>query len=84
VPQYYRYTYTIGGGSGVQDVKTDPMGDVEISNGCDFLKDHSTSTDDTGQYISMNVSLVIEDREGTLSSKASKDVKVYTNGYCGY
>jgi hypothetical protein len=85
VPLYYRYNYTIGGGSGVNDVKSDAMGDVEISTGCDFLKDHGTSTDDNGdKYLSMVASLVIEDREGTLSSKTSHDVRVYTNGFCGY
>ena len=32
----------------------------------------------------MDTTLVIEDREGTLSSKNTKTVRIYVNGYCGY
>jgi hypothetical protein len=82
VPLYYNYTYSISGGSSVLDVKTDPMGDVE-TGGCNFLQSHSTNTDDSGdKYFNMDITLQIQDREGTLSSKSNRSVKVYTNGFC--
>jgi len=81
--RFYIWTYSIGG-SNVTDGKTDPVGDLEVSTGCDFFKERSTSDDNGEKYIGMEVSLVLEDRESTRSSPTRKNVRVYVNGYCGY
>ena len=81
---FYRWTYSIGSTTN-SDVKTDSMADVEIKDHCDFFKDKSTATDSNGdKYLNMDIGLVIEDREGTLSSKTTKTVRVYVNSFCGY
>jgi hypothetical protein len=83
-PRFFRWTYAIGGSTN-SDVTVDPMADVEIKSGCDFFKDKSTSTDGNGdRYMNMDVTLQVEDREGTLSTKTTKTVKVYPNGFCGF
>jgi len=85
VPQSYLYTYTIGGGSGVQDGKSSATGDVDIPNACNFFAGRSTATDENGDaYFNMDVTLQITDREGTTSPKVTKTVRVYVNGKCGY
>jgi hypothetical protein len=81
--RFYIWTYSIGG-SNFTDGKTDPVGDLEVSSGCDFFKERSTSDDNGEKYISMEVSLVLEDRESTRSSRQSRNVRVYVAGYCGY
>ena len=68
----------------VTDGKTDRVGDVDVSSGCDFFKDHSTNDDGSDRYLNVDVSLQIEDREGTRSSVTKKTVRFYTSGYCGY
>ena len=60
------------------------MGDLEVSSGCDFFKERSTSDDNGEKYINMEVSLVLEDREMTRSSPTRKTIRVYVAGYCGY
>jgi hypothetical protein len=80
-PRFYIFTYTIGSTT-VTDAKTDKVGDVEISSGCDFFKDRSLNDDNGDKYINVDVGLVIEDREGTRSSKTTKTVRFYTNGFC--
>jgi hypothetical protein len=83
VPRLYVYTYQIGS-STVTDGKTDRVGDVDIPTGCDFFKDHSTNDDNGDKYLSVDVSLQIEDREGAKSSVTKKTVRFYTAGNCGY
>ncbi len=82
--RFYRWTYSIGSTVDT-DVTTDKTADVEIKDKCDFFKDRSLSSDSNGdKYLSMDIGLVIEDREGTSSSKSTKTVKVYPDGHCGY
>ena len=83
VVKFFIYTYAIGS-STVTDGKTDRVGDVDVSSGCDFFKDHSTNDDGSDRYLNVDVSLQIEDREGTRSSVTKKTVRFYTSGYCGY
>jgi len=84
VPRFYTYTYAIGS-STATDVKTDRTGDISISSSpCDFYKDHSTSDDNGDKYLNMDISLQIEDREGTKSAVTKRTVRVYVNGRCGY
>ncbi len=84
LPRYYIWTYNIGSTVNT-DTTLDPHADVFIRDQCDFFKDRSPSTDSNGdKYLNMDIGLVIEDREGTRSSKATRTVKVYTAGYCGY
>jgi len=83
VPRFYIYTYAIGSTT-VTDGKTDKTGDVDISSGCDFFKDHSTNDDNGDKYLNVDVSLQIEDREGVRSGFARKTVRFYTAGNCGY
>jgi hypothetical protein len=83
VPKFYIYTYAIGS-STITDGKTDKLGDIDIPNACDFFKDRSTGEDNGDKYINVDVSLQIEDREGTRSSVTKKTVRFYTHGYCGY
>ena len=79
----WRYTYTLGSSTDTF-VATDKIVGVEPPSGCSFLSGRSTSSDDNGTYIQMQVDLVVEDRDGVRSSAASKSIKVYTNGTCGY
>ena len=60
------------------------MGDVDIPNACDFFKDRSTNDDNGDKYLNADVSLQIEDREGTLSGKTTKSIRFYLAGRCGY
>jgi hypothetical protein len=83
VAKFYVYTYQIGSTTAT-DGKTDKIGDADISTGCDFYKDHSTNDDNGDKYLNVDVSLQIEDREGTKSSVAKKTVRFYVGGYCGY
>jgi hypothetical protein len=83
VPKFYIYTYQISSSTAV-DGKTDRVGDVDIPAGCDFYKDHSTNDDNGDKYLNVDVSLQIEDREGTKSSVTRKTVRFYTAGNCGY
>jgi hypothetical protein len=83
VARFYVYTYTLGS-STATDGKTDKVGDVDISGGCDFFKDHSTNDDSGDKYLNVDVSLQIEDREGVKSSVTKKTVRFYTAGNCGY
>ena len=83
VPKFYIYTYQISS-STATDGKTDKVGDVDIPAGCDFYKDHSTNDDNGDKYLNVDVSLQIEDREGSKSSVTKKTVRFYTAGNCGY
>jgi len=84
VLRYWRWTYSIGSDSNT-DVRTDAFGAIELSGGCNLLQNHGTATDDNNEkYLNLDVSLVVEDREGTQSSKATKTIRVYPNGFCGY
>jgi hypothetical protein len=83
VAKFYIYTYSIGSTT-VTDGKTDKVGDVDISSGCDFFKDRSTSDDNGDKYLNVDVSLQIEDREGSKSSVTKKTVRFYVAGNCGY
>ena len=83
-PRFYRWTYSIGSTVNT-DVTTDKTADVDIKDRCDFFEDRSLSSDSNGdKYMNMDIGLVIEDREGTSSSKTTRTVKVYPEGYCGY
>jgi len=83
-PRIYRWTYTIGGTNN-SDSKTDPEADIEVSDHCDFFKGRSTNTDANGdRYLNMDVRLVVEDREGTVSNPTTKTIRVYPSGHCGY
>jgi hypothetical protein len=83
-PRFYRWFYTIASTVDT-DVAVDSHADVEIKDKCDFFKDRSTSTDSNGdKYLNMDIGLVIEDREGTMSARTTRSVRVYTNGFCGY
>jgi hypothetical protein len=82
--RFYIWTYSFGGSSSVTDGKTDSVGDLEVSTGCDFFKERSTSDDNGEKYLNMTVGLVLEDREGTRSSQASRTIRVYPAGNCGY
>jgi hypothetical protein len=84
LPKFYIWTYSIGSTVDT-DTTTDPHADVFIRDGCDFFKDRSLNTDSDGnKYLNMDIGLVIQDREDTRSSKTTKVVKVYPNGFCGY
>jgi hypothetical protein len=83
VPKFYIYTYQISSSTAI-DGKADRVGDVDIPAGCDFYKDHSTNDDNGDKYLNVDVSLQIEDREGTKSSVTRKTVRFYTAGNCGY
>jgi hypothetical protein len=83
VPKFYIFTYAIGSSS-IVDGKTDKVSDIDIPNACDFFKDRSTGDDNGDKYINVDVSLQIEDREGTKSSVTKKTVRFYPHGYCGY
>jgi hypothetical protein len=83
VAKFYIYTYSIGS-STVTDGKTDKVGDVDISSGCDFFKDRSTNDDNGDKYLNVDVALQIEDREGSKSSVTKKTVRFYVAGNCGY
>jgi hypothetical protein len=83
-PRFYRWTYSIGSTVNT-DVTTDKTADVEVKDKCDFFKERSLSSDSNGdKYLNMDIGLVIEDREGTSSSRNTRTVKVYPAGYCGY
>jgi hypothetical protein len=82
-PKFYIYTYSIGS-STVTDGKTDKVGDVDIQNACDFFKDRSTNDDNGDKYLNADVTLQIQDREDTTSGKATKTVRFYVAGRCGY
>ena len=84
VPRYFRWSFSIGGGSSDTDVRADSMSQPDISDGCTFFKDHSTNDDNGDKYLNVDVGLIVEDVEGTLSSKATKTVRFYTAGHCGY
>ena len=81
--RFYSYTYAIGS-STVTDVKTDPMNIVDIADPCTFFKDHSTADDNGDKYFNMDISLQIEDREGSKSSVTKKTIRMYPQGNCGY
>jgi hypothetical protein len=83
VPRFYVYTYSLGS-STVTDGKTDKVGDVDIQNACDFFKDRSTNDDNGDKYLNVDVSLQIQDREGTTSGKTTRTVRFYVAGRCGY
>jgi hypothetical protein len=83
VPRFYRWSYAIGSTENT-DVRTDAFGSVDFSSGCDFFKDRSASDDSGDKYLNVDVGLVIEDREGSSSSKTTRSVRFYTNGFCGY
>jgi hypothetical protein len=82
-PRFYRWSYNIGSTTNT-DVKTDAMADVEIKDQCDFFKSRTLADDNGDKYLNMDISLVIEDREGTQSPKTTRTVRVYVNGMCGY
>jgi len=83
-PRFYNWTYTVGG-TNDRSTTTDKTGDVFIQDKCDFFKGRSTSTDSNGdRFLNMDISLVIEDREGTSSQRTTRTVRVFTNGRCGY
>ncbi len=82
--KFYIWTYTVGSSTNT-DTKGDAEADIEVKDHCDLFKDRSTATDSDGaKYLNMDIGLVVEDREGTRSSKTTKTVRVYVNGYCGY
>jgi hypothetical protein len=84
LPRFYIWTYVIGSTTDT-DTTSDAHADVFIRDQCDFFKDRSTATDSNGdRYLNMDIGLIIEDREGTRSSKTTKTVRVYTAGFCGY
>jgi hypothetical protein len=84
LPRYYIWTYTIGSTVDT-DTTLDPHADVFIRDQCDLFKDRTTATDSNGdRYLNMDIGLVLEDREATRSSKTTRTVRVYTNGFCGY
>jgi hypothetical protein len=83
-PRFYNWTYTVSGANN-RSTTTDKTGDVFIQDKCDFFKGRSTSTDSNGdRYLSMDIRLVIEDKEGTSSQPSTRTVRVFTNGRCGY
>jgi hypothetical protein len=55
----------------------------EIDVTCDFVSGATTSTDDDGKYLDMTVTLEVTDRDGD-SNTASRTIKLYTGGTCGF
>lgn len=53
------------------------------TNGCGFVNGATTSTDSFGKYMDMTVMLEVTDRDGD-SNTASRTIKLYTNGLCGF
>jgi hypothetical protein len=83
-PKFYIWTYNIASSTDT-DTTTDPHADVFLRDGCPFLAGRSTSTDGNGdKYLNMDIGLVIQDREDTMSAKTTHTVKLYVNGHCDY
>ena len=61
--------------------RSDPETGAE--DGCAFLAGAETSSDDNGRYIVMGVTLRVQ-TGGSLGSARSRDIRIYTNGFCGY
>ena len=85
VPQYYLWSYTIASTTDVDTTAQPINSDLFLKDGCGFFSGRSTNNDGMGNtFLSMDIGLVIQDREGTLSPKTTHTVMVYTNGFCGY
>jgi hypothetical protein len=58
---------------------------AEIDVQCRLVSGAESNTDDEGRrWVPMTISLEVMDRDGTQSSPATKRVRLYTNGNCGF
>ena len=54
------------------------------TGGCKFVKDASSNGDGDNRWVGMNVTLEVQDRDGTQSPPSTRTVRLYVNSNCGW